>query len=303
MYCIRFGRILRRKFKVCPLIMTKFSARLMMSGAAVGWGLGGPFIKLVGASPSLTVELRFLAGGIFFLFLLLYLRHLSFAFLRFQIPIAILAAFATAGFSIAVTLTDVSRAISLVFIYPAWTLVFQALWNRRRPHRHEIVLTIVATVAVLLITEKWPTEFNHLGIGDLCALACGISWSAVMVLSKALPDAKSNSSSMLIGFVFGALAAAPFVSSQELLSLTTTQWIWVLVVSVSTAIPFVLYTQGQSGISPLEAAYILVLELPSGIVAGIVVFGERPKPSSLVGVVLLITVALAAIRFDKQEPS
>lgn len=177
-------------------------------------------------------------------------------------------------YGIAISFTDVVRAVLLFYLAPAWSIAIEcALLGRRITWRSGLALALsFAGVAAIfrfeLSTDVWSW-------GDTAAVASGVAWSAGSALLFTAPEALGRRAYAGLGFVAGATGcllsaiAAIALGSPAGLAAMDAPWEAAgmgLLFGTAYAAPVVLLTLWAAlRLPPATISFLLTAEILSGV--------------------------------------
>lgn len=244
--------------------MKKSYANLMLIGVTVIWG--GGFIATSGAldslSPFYIMMIRFVGAAILpFLFCFKKLKKLdSYIVRRGLLTGAFLfLAFAFQTFGLKYSTPSKNAfltATNVVFVpYLLW------VYASRKPHKKEIIASLLCVVGIALLTLK--PEGLQITLGDILSIICAFFFATHMIALERYSkhaDAVVMTTLQMIGAgVLSTICALLFESPPQNFSMSAVGNVAYLVV-VSTLIAYLLQTFAQRYTSANSASLILSME-------------------------------------------
>ena len=286
-------------------------ARLMLLALCIVWGITWPIMRIALAEvPPFTMRTTStLAGGLMlFVVCLIRRRDLRLYSTKTFVHVVIAALLNVASFSVFSTFAQLhaatSRVAILSYTMPIWAVVLAWIFLRERPTGiQSIALALAAAGLAILI---YPLTENGVPLGIVLALATGISWAAGTVYLK---WARLDCDAMAIAIwqvaislvVIGACmlifeggadfhAAHPKAVIATILSgLLGTGTAYGLWFSIIQRLPAMTASLGVLG-SPVI-----------GVVASVLILGERPTVNDIIGFVLILA-ASACVLLTRPPP-
>ena len=278
-----------------------FYGRLAVFFCAVLWSTSGLFIKLVDAHPFV------IAGGRSFLAAILMIA-LRFAFPprgsgRFieslkktvRIPAFWCAGFAYAAtmilFVVANKLTASANVILLQYSAPAWAAVFAAiLLHEKTAPSNWISLIMVAGGLVLFFKDSLAAGSL---LGDIMAVISGITFGANSVFLKMMKDGNPADGMLLSHIITAAVSIPfwilfPFAPNGGIIAALL--FMGIFQIGFAT----ILYSYGIKRISAVTALIIACVEPVLNPVWVLVVTGERPALSAIIGGIIIIAAVMVS---------
>jgi drug/metabolite transporter (DMT)-like permease len=277
------------------------SARSGLLFALCGFALlscGDVVIKsIAGAWPGTAVAaLRYSVGAIG-LGVLLLVKQGPQAFAMPNPKMQILRGFAVASATIcffsSIFLMPLAEATAIGFTSPMITAVLGAIILKERTSTATWIASVVAFGGVMLIMRPNVAE---LGWAAFLPLGAALSMALLVIGNRAVAG---SGSPLLMQFIIAAVAV-PFLvtatiighfSGEEMLNVGVPDWTIVLrccVVAVSASFAHWLIYMGTTRVSAGEIAPMTYVQLIVAMGAGIVLFGDWPDITSLVGSAIII---------------
>ncbi|HSK84432.1 MAG TPA: DMT family transporter [Rubrobacter sp.] len=273
--------------------------------AAVFWGLNFAATKYAANSipPLVFMALRFAGGGLLLLLVLRLLERTSSLKRRDLLPMAALGCFGVAtaqtGFTFGVSLTSAASTGLIFATAPVWGLILGAVLGLERPTWSGILGLALCVAGVGVVVFEGLGAKGESLVGDLAVLGAAVCVGAYSVVSMPLLERHSPLAVATYPIVFSVpfllLLSLPQALSLEWGSVTAGPWA-AIGYSAIFATTFA-FSAWQRGISRIGANKVLVyqyLVTVTGVVSGIVFFGEVLGPEKIIGgAVILLGVYLA----------
>lgn len=249
--------------------------------AAFLWSLGGILLKYVSYGPIATNGLRCL-----FAYLVFCIYKKSF---KMKInPLIFLAAMALTMtnflFVASNKYTTAANAIVLQYTAPIWVLIWNSLYQKRKPKLVEVFTMLLAFSGTVLFFFD-GLSYEHF-LGNIMALAAGLCFSGVLFLNF-LPEASSEDSSML-AFLLSFLVAIPWMkeiyATPSFVSL-----FFVLIIGIfQVGLAYVAFSKGSRLTTPVTASLIGLLEAIMNPFWVLIFYGEKVGRFALFGAMLIL---------------
>lgn len=205
-------------------------------------------------------------------------------------PVQLFGALAYAAtvisFVVATKLTTAANAIFLQYTAPIYVALFGAWFLQEHPSRIDWVLIAMAVGGIALFFVDQLTL--HGLWGNVCALASGVAFAALILLLRRQKDG-SPVESVLLGNALTALICLPFVIGPMPSAKSWFGLIWLGVFQLGFA--YVLYTNSIKHVKALESTLISTIEPVLNPIFVMVLLGEKPAPWSIAGGGLVLLAA------------
>ena len=253
-------------------------ARLALIGAAVGWSLAGPFVKVLKLNATVLVGWRSLFAGLACL-----------PFLRGRIPLT-RGGFALAGtytcvvwlFVSATTATTAAAAIFLQYTAPAWVALMAVLWLKAPLDRRTIAsvgLAFLGIAAVLVGEAGGRAGWRGATLG----LASGLAFALYTVLQRRYRDHDPVGQTVLNSFVAAALTAPWWIWGSGTLPPAKILGGVAVMGAVQLGLPYILFAYGLKAVRAQEASLLTLIEPVLNPLLTALAVGERPGGWTLLG--------------------
>jgi drug/metabolite transporter (DMT)-like permease len=280
-------------------------ARVMLVILCVVWGVTWPIMRIaLNEVPPFTMRtLSTLVGGLgLFAVCLLMRRNLRLPGAKGWAHVAIAAMLNVASFSVFSTFAQLhaatSRVAILAYTMPIWAVVLAWLFLGEKPTGSQPIAIglCVAGLAVLI----YPLTVAGVPLGILLALATGVSWAAGTVYLKwaridADPMAVAFWQVVISFFVIAAcmmiFEGGPDFHAAHADGVTATVLSGLLGTGTAYGLWFTIIRR-----LPAMTASLGVLGSPViGVVASVLVLGERPTAADFVGFGLILAASACAL--------
>lgn len=260
--------------------MKRSHALALLIFCAFFWSLGGVLIKKVQLHPMAIAGWR---SSIAFVALLLWSGMPRFDGSLPQIGGAIAFAGNMFSFIAATKMTTAANAILLQFAAPAYVALF-GIWFLKEHPRPADWLTIVVVLGGMAFFFFDRLSFTGLW-GNAMGIAAGITFAwLILFLRKQKQGAPL--SSVIIGNGITALVALP-IMLRQLPAIHDWGWL-ILLGTIQTAVPYILYTTAIRHVTALDGALIPVIEPILNPAWALLFLGEVPGRWAMVGGALIL---------------
>jgi drug/metabolite transporter (DMT)-like permease len=286
---------------------SRFADRILLLAVALVWGLNWVSVKVALQGFSIwTFRTMSFGGGA--LVLMLAARSIG-ASLRVdkavdRLHLAVAGLFSTAGFGVLTALamlnTSTGRTAICAYTMPIWTTLLGRIVLEERLSALRIASLLLGSAGLLVLL--WPLLATGIPIGAIAAIGSAISWAMGTVYQKWAGVTAHPLAIAVWQLVAGALAAAigiPFAGIGSWTGVGAIPIAGLVYTTVcGTAVAYLLWFQIVQRLPASTAGLGTLLVPVVGVVASIVLLGERPTYADLVGFVLIFIAALVALRPD-----
>lgn len=208
------------------------------------------------------------------------------------------------------TMTHDNAAVGSVLLYtsPIFIMLFSAVLFRERITVRKI-LALILTFSGCLLVSGVLSGNHRIPTGVLVfGLLSGFFYSLYTIFGKFALQKYSSATVSLYTFLFAILGALPFSdlpSFGKVIAFSPSVLLWGLGIgTISTAIPYFLYTWGLSHMDSGKAAIVVAIEPIVATCLGILIYKEDSNLSKIIGI-LLVLVAILTLNLpaksDKKE--
>lgn len=255
--------------------------------------LSVPVINQV--EPAGTAWLR-MCFGIVFLWLIAQpaIRSLRKKDIPALIVLGVATGFMTAFFLAAVDRIPLGTAVAIEFLGP---LAAAGIMSKQRK---TLIWPLLALIGVVLLTEPWHGTIDLAGVGF--ALAAGTCWGLYNLFTQHVGDRFSGISGLSLTIPVAALATLP-VGLPQVIGGEFTWWVLPAAAGIALITPVIAFGLEMLALRRMtHTAFgtLLSIEPAFGILIGLLVLAQTPKPLQLAGVVLVIVAGAAAQRGGKR---
>ena len=299
----------RKMFKMASMDHLK-KEQLKGQGAvlltAFLWSTSGMFIKMVGWHPMVIASSRSLLAALFLLAMRLIFPpggrgakpsqqiNKPSQRIKMSLPLwlgAICYALTMISFIAANRTTTAANAIMLQYSAPVWAALLGWFLIKERPHWEQWgAMALVFTGLVLFLRDGLGSGAI---LGDTIAVFSGIVFGASSVFLRMLKD-DNPADAMLLAHIICTIAGIPFffLYPPELTAPEVLPVIYMGLIQIGLA-SFV-YSYGIKKITAVQAMLTAIMEPVLNPVWVLLVFGERPSLTALLGGALIITAVIAS---------
>lgn len=288
-------------------------AEILVALAAVLWALLGIFsvqIHKFGFSSTEISALRWIfAAVIMFVLVLVTDRK------KLKIKLKDVWMFALAGifsymltsmfYFISMGLTSAAVANVLMYASPVWVLIMSRIFFNEKFNAIKLISifgTVGGCVLVSGLMSKGSGVFNAVGIAF--GVMSGVSYSAYSIIGKALLTKYSNATLTAYACIFAGIASVFTINPQSIINIISAapkSLIYIIAMAtLSTAVPYMLYTVGLSSTTASRAAVIACIEPVCSTLISVFVLKENVVLSQYVGIAVILLMILI-LQFSKDD--
>ncbi len=191
-----------------------------------------------------------------------------------------------------------SRVAILIYTMPIWTVLLGWLVLRDRPTRAQVIALALCIVGLTILI--YPLARNGVPLGLLLALASGVSWAAGTLYVKWLrldadPLVVTTWQVIIAFFIIGACLLVfdglPDLGAASARALSAAVFSGVIGSGIAYALWFEIVRR-----LPAATASLGVLGNPAvGVISTILILGERPTATDLVGFALILAASACVL--------
>jgi len=269
---------------------------------ALVWGLGWIPVRYVN-----QIGFDGIWGGIFLnigaaIFLVLYVGFIS-GFTKTTVKSSIgafIVGIGAATFFIAISFTEVAKAVLLFYLSPAWSTIIECLFLGRKWRWPSLVAIGSSLLGVVLVFD-WVISFDSINIGDLMAFVSGLCWSIGISFLFTSPTKKREFpqlaliaivGSVLIGVLIALIGGSQLGVFPDGETLLTHGYVPLLLGTLYFAPLLALSLWTCTLIAPALMSFLLSMEILSGIGSSYILLDEPFGPSKFAGTFFIIFAAI-----------
>ncbi len=256
--------------------------------AAVFWSFGGLLGKLIPWSGLTIAALRGLFAA---LTIAIYRKNF-----RFKINTPILLAgisltITTILFMLANKMTSAANAIVLQYTSPVFIIILTLIIYKQKPRKRDLfaILGVVIGIGIFFFDQFKSGNY----VGDLIALASGLSFAAVFFANK-LPHASPIDATYLGNLLSIFILPFIFFDQSFMLNQNLTIWLYIILMGVfQLGFGYIFFSLGIKHTAATTASIIATLEPILNPFWVFLVLGETPTILAIIGgVIVLLTVSI-----------
>jgi len=258
--------------------------------ASVIWGAGGVVIKILNLpSSTLTFYRLFVPAVILFLYLFYKKEKLSGSNMPMLLFASSLNCIRMFLFFAAYNLTSVGNAVIMLYTWPIFTTILSAIFLKEKIYKPQIILLIsaFAGIAIIYLNKKFSFQDKDF-LGMTIMLASSLIYSFSMIIFKKRSTGLSSIGTTFYQNLVGAFIFIPFAFINPL-PVFSIKFIYVILYSVAIGIiGFGLFFSALKETEAKTTSYFSFMEVPSGILFGIIFLHEKIYWNLIVGGIIII---------------
>jgi len=277
---------------------SKLMAYICILGAAFLWGIIGIWnrkLMEVGISPTSIVVIRNI-GSMLLLSAIFAVKDRS----MFRVKREHLKYFFGSGVISVVLFTlcyfscqkVCSLAMASIFLYtaPSFVVIMAAILWKEPVTKKKVAALALTLVGCALVCGIFAGELAVTIPGILFGLGAGFFYALYSIFSRYALKHYSALKCTLWMFIFAGVASVFLIRPAELAVLLNFREgvIAVVLVVLSTVLPFLLYTMGLAHVESGKASIIASFEPVVAALAGVLIFGESMGVSTVVGILCIL---------------
>ncbi len=281
------------------------AARLMLVAMCLIWGVTWPLMKIaLSEIPPLSMRTLTSAFGaaVLFAFCLTTRRSLRIPGAKAGVHVVIVSLLNITAFSLFSAFAQMTAATSrvaiLTYTMPIWTVLLAWLFLRERPSGLQMIAAAICVLGLAVLI--YPLTATGVPLGALLAIASGLSWAAGTVYVKWArieADPVGTTAWQLI-ISFFVITACLFVVDGRLNldharagALAATIFTGIVGTGLAYAMWFEVVRRLPAGTAALGS-----LGTPAmGVLMTVLIIGERPTPTDMIGFALIFTASAAVV--------
>ena len=268
---------------------------------AVLWSTSGLFIKLIDWHPVVIAGIRSLIAALFMIFIRFLSpgRRYEPLNLRYLWLGGIIYSATMLTFCIANKLTTAANAILIQYSAPVWAALFGWICAKEKPRKANIVSLIMVMGGLFLFFKDGLDGGSF--TGNMLALLSGICFGASSVFLR-IQKKGNPADTMLLAHIITAIASIPVMFTHTPSFTIDTTAIMLFMGIIQIGIASLLFSYGIQRVLAVEAILIAAIEPILSPVWVLLIIGEKPGFSAILGGAVIITAVLvSALEFGKQK--
>lgn len=256
--------------------------------AAIFWSFGGLLGKLIPWSGLTIAALR----GVFAaLTIAIYRRNFHFKINKPIVLAGISLTITTILFMLANKMTSAANAIVLQYTSPVFIILLTLIIDKQKPRKRDLFAVFGVLIGISIFFFDQFKNGNYLG--DLIALASGLSFAAVFFANK-LPHASPIDATYLGNLLSIFILPFIFIDQSFMQNQNPTIWLYIILMGVfQLGFGYIFFSLGIKKTAATTSSIIATLEPILNPIWVFLALGEIPSTLALIGgVIVLITVSI-----------
>lgn len=247
---------------------------------------------------------RFISSSLFLL-LIIFARRESVIVSRDSLRALINGALFYTGpsilFFIASKYIGTGQSMVIFFIYPAFVMIFNCLFEKAAFRVHYILSFLMIIVGLLFLVDVREFGFDVMGIG--ASLLSAFSYACYIVSSKRV-QLPALQSTLMVSVGCALMSGIVAIVDGTLMWPTEfAQWFNVVALGIiCSAVPILLLLEAMKYISTEKASLLSVLEPVATVIFGVMLLGEPLGVGTVFGILLILLGAMS-VTFDWRQLS
>ena len=280
--------------------------------AGMLWGTSGLFVDVLtplGFSSLQMTAVRATVSFLCFLTYVLIFKRGAFRAKKGQIFLFLAhggSIFATAYcYFTSMQMTSVATAVVLMYTAPIFVTVFSVIFLGEKLNSLKVISIALMIVGCCLVSGViGGFAFDPLGI--LIGFMSGICYSAYNIITKIeMRRGCDPISTSTYGFLFMMIIGCSICKPWEIVSLTSSVWIVLLLIAlgvVTTVLPYFFYTLAMRDMAAGTASSLSIVEPLAATLFGIVFLSQTPEKPCVIGIVIIVAaIFLLGIAENKNK--
>lgn len=271
-----------------------------VAGAGVLWGVLGLFVRALGESGLLPLDVVGVRAIVTALALLIFLLVRSPG--RLAVRLRDVWCFVGTGicsivffnlcYFTAVRMMSLASAAVLLYTAPAFVMVLSRLLFGEQLTRRRLAALLAAFLGCVSVTGVFGAQPELTALGVAIGLGAGLGYALYTIFSRyALARGYDAVTITFYTFLFSAVCVLLIGGATRIAAAAADPAACALMVTlglVSTVAPFLLYTYGLTRLSGARASIIASIEPVTAALLGVVCYGERLSAQTLLGLLLVL---------------
>lgn len=204
-----------------------------------------------------------------------------------------------------ISLTSLSTAAILLYTSPIFVMLMSAVLFKEKITPKKICAMLVSIAGLVLVTGVLNGSASVTPRGVMYGIGSAIGYALYSIFSRAAINRGYSALTLTgWGFAFAAIFSALFADMRAVGTMFSAapQMIMytVLFALVVSVLPYIMYSTGLRGTENDKAAVIASVEPVAATVIGLLLYGEIPSVSAVIGIALVIAALAMSIERAKE---
>lgn len=207
----------------------------------------------------------------------------------------------------AVSFTNVSMSVLLLYTAPLYILLIAPVLLKEKPDGKSLAALIISLVGVVIIVGPKNLDFSQTGLesgylfGVLMGLFAGFFYACIIMTSRYLRDEYSGLEQLFISTGVTLMLLLPFVRQASIASLIENLPVLLFLGVMITSLGSILYFTGLVHVRAQNASIISLLEPVSTIFFAYLILKDPVSVETLLGCALILSSSLLVSLEDKNQ--
>ncbi|MBQ7115575.1 MAG: EamA family transporter [Clostridia bacterium] len=273
--------------------------KISMILSMVIFGTIGIFVKYIGMPSGVIASFRGIVGALVILSVMLISgRKIDFKAIKSKLPV-LLASGIAIGFNWillfeAYRFTGIPVATVCYYTAPIIVVIASAFVFKEKLKLKQIVCVFIALIGVALVSGLFQDNSSKF-TGVLCGLGAAMLYASVMIMNKFMGEVESYERTFVQLIVAGLVVLPYALFTTENINLNPTSVMLLVIVGVvHTGFAYLIYFGAMKKLKSQTVAILSYIDPASAIILSSLVFMQLPTLYELVGVILIMTAAIAS---------
>ncbi len=256
-------------------------------------------MNYIGLPSGVVAAFRGITGAVvIFVVMLLTGRRVDFNAVKKKLPI-LLASGIAIGFNWillfeAYRFTGIPVATVCYYTAPIIVVIASAFIFKDKLNLKQIICVLVALVGVSLVSGVFQSDSSKI-TGVICGLGAAVLYASVMIMNKFMGEVESYERTFVQLIVAGLVVLPYALFTTENINLNPTSVMLLVIVGVvHTGFAYLIYFGAMKKLKSQTVAILSYIDPASAIILSSLVFMQLPTLYELVGVILIMTAAIAS---------
>lgn len=190
-----------------------------------------------------------------------------------------------------VQVSTVAIAMITIYTYPLFITFLEPLITKEKLRKKDLVLALIVFLGVILLVPNFEIK-NDVFQGVLWGLLAAFTFSVATVMNRKYVQSYSSSLIMFYECTISFIILVPFLFIEQFVIKSIDLFLVMLLGVVFTAVAYTLFVNGMKYIKAQKAALMATIEPVYSIIFAAIFLSEIPELRTLIGAVLILSVAV-----------